>query len=255
MESLQSSLKISEDFITKEEGFISKVFRLSSHDRGELFNIVQYTLLCIIPVIISLKILKRVIPDEDDNKQSLEILFESILQIIVIFVLFFFIHRIAVFFPTYSKVPYPEVSFFAIVLPTLFLLFTMQTKLGAKLNILYERLMAMIGFKEDKKTNQSEKNHSPQAPRHPQAPVVTNPSHLPTNTMGMNQNYAPPPDMSSHPYGGGNMQSAPEPEMNMMQANNPVSMPSAGGVNNYNQFPNEPMAANDFSPIGGSAFY
>ena len=255
MESLQSSLKISEDFITKEEGFISKVFRLSSNDRGELFNIIQYTLLCIIPVIISLKILKRVIPDEDDNKQSLEILFESILQIIVVFVLFFFIHRIVIYIPTYSKVPYPEVSFFAIVLPTLFLLFTMQTKLGAKLNILYERIMNMIGFKHDKKTNKSEQNYSPQAPRHPQGPVVTNPSHLPTNNMGMNQNYAPPASMSSHPYGGGNMQAPPEPEMNMMQANNPVSMPGAGGVNNYNQFPNEPMAANDFSPIGGSAFY
>lgn len=247
MESLQSSLKISEDFITKEEGFFSSVFGLSSRDKGELMNIVQYVVLCIVPVIISLKILKQVIPDEDDTKPSFEILFEALVQIIMVFVIFFFIHRIVVYFPTYSSVSYPEVSVFCVVLPTLFLLFTMQTKLGAKINILYDRLMHMLGFKNDAISNESEKNNNEKvSTQHNPQQMPSNPTHIPTT---QHVNYAPPSNMSSHPYGGGGVSSG------HIASNNPVNMPSSNTVNNYNQFPNEPMAANDFSPIGGSAFY
>ena len=251
MESIQSSLKLSEDFITKDEGFVSKVFFLKSSEKAELLNLFQYVIFCIVPIILSLKIMKRVIPEERDDKASIEILFECIVQIILVFVIFFFIHRLVVYFPTYSSTPYPDVQFISVVLPTLFILFTMQTKLGAKLNILYSRTLSMMGFSDDISTNKSEqaaaKKQEIALNQVPNKQRINNVAHLDS------RQYAPPASMSSHPYGG--METANPSAGMMQQPNQTVNMPNTQTANNYNQFPSEPMAANDFSPMGGSSFY
>lgn len=248
MESLQSSLKISEDFITREEGFFSKVFLLKSSEKADIMNLVQYALFCIVPIIISLKIMKKAIPEERDDKASIEILFECLLQIILVFVLFFFIHRLVIYVPTYSQTPYPNVSFVSIVLPTLFILFTMQTKLGAKLNILYNRFMSVLGFEDDIVSNKSEKDAATRKQeialnQVPNRQQVSNAIHLDTTQ------YAPPASMSTHPYGG----NAQQPSTGMSHV--PQMAQPSQMSNDMSQFQNEPMAANDFSPIGGSSLY
>ena len=50
-----------------------------------MLNIVQYTILAIIPMIVILKTIKNYIPDVDEEKESLMVLAEVVLQLIIMF--------------------------------------------------------------------------------------------------------------------------------------------------------------------------
>ena len=61
------------------------------------------------------------------------------------------------FVPTYSKVDYKEVNLLVPMIPFLFLLLTMQTKLGAKINILTERALTYTGMNKPPHLNKNNK--------------------------------------------------------------------------------------------------
>jgi hypothetical protein len=122
-------------------GFFYYVFNFDSDNKAVLFNMLQYLIIALIPVIVLLKLVKEYIPEDNDKKDNLELLFEIILQLGILFIAIFFIDKITRYFPTYSKVPYSKFNEISFIIPTLILIITMQTKLGAKINILYNRAM------------------------------------------------------------------------------------------------------------------
>lgn len=246
MESLKSTVSDLDTKIITRESVFSKIFILNEKDKYDLMNLVQYILLSIIPIIIVLKVLKNYVPDDDEDKGTIELLIEILIQIIFIFVSFVFVHRIICVVPTYSGRDYPDTSMFVIVLPLLFLLFTMHTKLGSKINMVYDRFMRMIGFKEKENVAEKPTARSKQIQKHEVNNNVMNPPN--------------PPAVMSHPYGGG----GPNFDSMYLDTKTPlVNANSPGGAapqNNMNQggpggsgMMMEPMAANDFSPVG--SFY
>ena len=146
MESIKSTLKATEESISDSPNFFTHVFMLNDKDKSELMNILQYVVIGIIPLILTLKLMKHFIPAEEPTKSSLELSVEVILQLLFIFVSFYFIHRMITFIPTYSTMNYPEFSFIYVILPTLLILFTMQTKLGSKINTLNDRIFKALGI-------------------------------------------------------------------------------------------------------------
>ncbi len=104
----------------------------------------QYTLLTIIPVLIILRGIKHFIPEDDEAKGSLEILFECTGQVIIIMLAIWFTNKIIQYIPTYSGENYSKFNEITFVIPFILILATMQTKLGAKFNILIDRLMMAI---------------------------------------------------------------------------------------------------------------
>lgn len=124
-------------------GFFYYVFNFDSDNKAVLFNMLQYLIFSLIPVIVLLKFVKEYIPEDNDKKDNLELLFEIILQLGILFIAIFFIDKITRYFPTYSKVPYSKFNEISFIIPTLILIITMQTKLGAKINILYSRVMEL----------------------------------------------------------------------------------------------------------------
>jgi hypothetical protein len=122
-------------------GFFYYVFNFDSDNKAILLNMLQYLIIALIPVIVLLKFVKEYIPEDNDKKDNLELLFEIILQLGILFIAIFFIDKITRYFPTYSKVPYSKFNEISFIIPTLILIITMQTKLGAKINILYSRVM------------------------------------------------------------------------------------------------------------------
>ena len=124
-------------------GFFYYVFNFDSDNKAVLFNMLQYLIIALIPVIVLLKLVKEYIPEDNDKKDNLELLFEIILQLGILFIAIFFIDKITRYFPTYSKVPYSKFNEVSFIIPTLILIITMQTKLGAKINIIYNRLMEL----------------------------------------------------------------------------------------------------------------
>jgi hypothetical protein len=141
--------EINEISMKQSKGFIKHVFNLDEETKNELVNIIQYGLLCIIPIVILNKTIKRLIPEADENKGSLEIGLEVIGQMVILFIGIYFIHRVVTYFPTYSGIDYKELNIFNIIIAFLVIVLSLQTKLGEKIEILASRGLEMLGYKEE----------------------------------------------------------------------------------------------------------
>ena len=141
----------------QKTSFISHVFNFDDNTKGELLNIAQYGTLSIIPVILLNKLVRRVIPEFDETKGSLEILLEIIGQIIVLFIGMFYIHRIITFIPTYSEKQYEPFILTSIILPFLIIVMSLHTKLGEKANVLFERVVIAINGEPEPQEEKEEK--------------------------------------------------------------------------------------------------
>ena len=89
-----------------KEGFVAHVFNFDEDSKIEMMNIVQYTLVGVIPVILLNKTMQKYVPEADDEKGSAELLAEISIQLIVMFIGILLTHRIITFVPTYSTVKY-----------------------------------------------------------------------------------------------------------------------------------------------------
>jgi hypothetical protein len=129
----------------ESSGFFSYVFNFDSENKHRIMNMLQYTLLTIIPVLLILRGIKHIIPEDDDSKGTIEILAESVGQVILIMLAIWLTNKIINFIPTYSGEEYPKFNEISFVIPFIIIMATMQTKLGAKFNILIDRFMQLIG--------------------------------------------------------------------------------------------------------------
>jgi len=125
--------------------FIDHVFRLDEQQQGVLLNIVQYTLIGFVPILVMLYLVRTYVPEPDDHKATLMILVEIIGQILFMFVFIYFIHRLITFVPTYSGYRYSEFNFTTTILGILMILLSIKTKLGEKVQIVVERTIELLG--------------------------------------------------------------------------------------------------------------
>ena len=123
--------------------FLSHVFDGSQEGNAEFMNIAQYSLMGIVPIVALNKLVQNYIPDIDFDKSTLELSVEIALQVMIMFVGIIIIHRGVTYFPTYSGFKYEDVSLTSVVLAFLVLMLSVQTKLGMKVNILYERVLEL----------------------------------------------------------------------------------------------------------------
>jgi hypothetical protein len=133
----------------RSDSFVSYLTTISPVEKNEILNVFQYILLALIPLVLFLKFMKEYIPSENPTKSSIEITTEVVIQLFLIFVVFWFIHKVIMYIPTYSKAPYEKLNLIQLVLPVLFLLFCMKSSISEKMSILLERLLIMIGIKSE----------------------------------------------------------------------------------------------------------
>lgn len=141
-----------------KEGFVSHVFNFNEESKMEMMNIVQYTLVGVLPIILLNKTMQKYVPEADDDKGSTELLAEVAVQLIVMFVGLLLTHRMVTFVPTYSTVKYEKVSIIQIVLAVLMITLSLQTKLGEKVGILFDRITEMIMGKSREGMTDKENN-------------------------------------------------------------------------------------------------
>ena len=209
---------------------MNHVFRFDQETKFDLLNISQYSLLATIPIVLLNKLMKNYIPEADETKGSIEILFEIIGQLIILFIGLFYVHRIVTFIPTYSGEDYQPITLLNIVLIALTILLSIQTKLGEKCNILVERFVNIWeGHTTMKETNANNKN----TVRVTQ-PIVQPPNNTVTmNSIPPSSNYI---DNTGYSTGaippGTAMQNPPllnpgAPDFNAMYQQNPTPMVGA----------------------------
>lgn len=123
--------------------FFNHVFSTTDEGKGELLNVAQYAIMGTIPVIILNKLVQQFVPEADHEKSSLELTIEIVIQLIIMFCGIVLIHRAITYFPTYSGFHYDNLNITNVILAFLVIVLSIQTKLGLKANILYDRILEL----------------------------------------------------------------------------------------------------------------
>ena len=227
------------------KGFLKHVFNFDDDSKYDILNIIQYAMIALIPVIILNKSMSNYVPEADDKKSSMELSAEIIIQIIVMFIGLLVIHRVITFVPTYSGVKYPDFNIVFIILAVLMITLSLQTKLGEKVSILFDRLMDLWnGTDSSKKKGKSGnvKVTQPIAGQQMGGSITGQvmPQSQPTYTDGTSINSLPTSSTSS-------TQQLPNYDNMYKQQNTPlVNAATPGGMEGFQ----EPMAANEL--VGGA---
>ncbi len=254
MENINDNLL--KDGPTEKEGFFGFVFKFDKDVQNELLNISQYVLLSVIPIIIVLRLIRNFVPEDDPEKSNLEIVFEIVGQLLFIFGAIYLIHRIIIYIPTYSKMPYGEMNIFNIILVFLFILFTMQTKLGAKTNILVDRFNDLLDGTTTVKSSKTKVKVSQPLAKNNQMPNNPNRQQGPIHQPSQADNYQMNPVGPGMPNQA--MQQAlniePSPDFNQMYVNSANPLPDAQVPGMVGSGFYEPEAANSSGGAFGSPF-
>lgn len=125
---------------TNKKTFFTHVFSTTEEGKAEILNVVQYATLGVIPIVVLNKLIQRFIPEADPEKSSVEILIEIFIQLIIMFCGVILIHRVITYVPTYSGFVYENLSLTNVILAFLIIVLSIQTKLGIKVNILFDRI-------------------------------------------------------------------------------------------------------------------
>jgi hypothetical protein len=112
------------------QGFFTYVFKLSKFKQEDLMNIVQYTLLSIVPVVLFIYFTKKYFPSLEESDSSLYIFTVTVIELIFMIIGIFFIDRIINYIPTYSGKYYETINLTTIVV--IFVLFMLITETGFK---------------------------------------------------------------------------------------------------------------------------
>lgn len=112
------------------QGFFTYVFKLSKFKQEDLMNIVQYTLLSIVPVVLFIYFTKKYFPSLEETDSSLYIFTVTVIELIFMIIGIFFIDRIINYIPTYSGKYYETINLTTIVV--IFVLFMLITETGFK---------------------------------------------------------------------------------------------------------------------------
>jgi len=123
--------------------FFSHVFSMTEESNAEILNVIQYSSMGVVPIVVLNKLIHRFVPEADPEKSSLEILIEVFLQLTVMFCGIILIHRMINYIPTYSGFKYENLNLTNVVLAFLIIVLSIQTKLGIKVNILVDRLVEL----------------------------------------------------------------------------------------------------------------
>jgi hypothetical protein len=229
-----------------KKSFFKYVFNFDNDSKSEILNLVQYALLAIVPVLLLNKGIAKYIPEGDDNKSSLEIFAEIIVQVIVIFLGLLLINRIITFVPTYSEVKYPDIHVISIVLSALMIMLSLQTKIGEKANILIERVVDM--WEGTPAPTTKTKNGKKATVR-----VATNQI---TNNLALSKSYSDGTDINSLPssdmaqHASSNVLAPQQlPNYNNMHQKDTTQLVGASTPGDHSEGFSEPMAAN--SVLGG----
>lgn len=237
--------------ISSKMGFFKHVFNFDDDSKSEMLNIMQYSLLAIIPIVILNKISQKYVPEADEDKGTLEISVEVILQIMFVFLGILMVNRIITYIPTYSGDKYPEFNVVYIILAFLTITLSLQTKLGEKVSILFDRVVELWNGPSDVVNNK--KKPTKQGTVRVSQPISnqsqSQQNMQPSMTAQMEQSLYATPITQLPTTTTTNQQS---PDYNNMYRNDTTSMPGAAtpGLESFSG--GGIMAANEV--MGGGAF-
>ena len=232
-----------------KKNFFTHVFSMDDASKSDLLNVLQYALLAIIPVVVLNKSMQKFVPEVDEQKGSLEILAEIVIQVIAMFIGLIIIHRMITFVPTYSTVKYPEYSVLFIVLAVLMITMSLQTKLGEKVSVIVDRIGDLWNGTSSNTKNAKGKNGKNANVK------VSQPISGNTNQSAMSQSiYSDGTSINNLPMNtvsSQNVGTQQLPDYNNMYRQDTTPLVGAATPGGVQEGFMEPMAASEFGSYGG----
>jgi hypothetical protein len=144
--------------VNEKKSFVNHIFDGTPEGNAEYMNAIQYALIGIVPIVGLNKLVQKFIPDVDLDKSALEILVEIMLQIVMMFAGIILVHRAITYFPTYSGFKYENFILTNVILAFLVLILSIQTKVGMKVNIMYDRVLELYNGPQEPMEQQENNN-------------------------------------------------------------------------------------------------
>jgi len=238
---------------SESKNFFSHVFNFDNESKIEILNIIQYAIVAIVPIVAINKTMQRFIPAADDEKSSVEIIAEIVVQVICMFLGLLVVHRINTFIPTYSGSAYPEYNILFSILSMLMVTLSLQTKLGEKSTIITDRIADFYhGTSSDDDSRRAAGAGSKNANVRVTQPISNNGTGV--GVGGAGQQYSDGTSISSLPQSQQPIQQS-QTNYDNMYRNDPSPMvgaatPGMGSVGGSPQM-QEPVAASDMGGFGG----
>ena len=139
---------------TTNQGFFSYVFKLSKFQQAELLNFLQYSILCIIPILLILFYVKKYSFKATYRNSSLYMLSITLFSIILILIGIFYSDRIINYIPTLSGVYYNVINLTNISVILIMSLILIRLGYMERMSILlyrfdnlYNHILSLIGIK------------------------------------------------------------------------------------------------------------
>lgn len=250
-------MDIAGEIPAKKKGFFEYVFNFDSDTKTHLLNIVQYIALIVLPLGSLDYLMKKIFPDADEEKGSIELLGEILGQTILTIVFIVFIHRIITFIPTYSGVAIGNLNMWTLIVSFILAMFAVENQVSKKATILLTRLEnGYFKSTPGKKGTTAQKNGATQKSSvvRVSQPISNMPQAVPTH-QASRADYMHTHQQMASPTLTQQVQSSQQP---VQEGQSPASQDMYGGPSNpmvNAQMPGgllEPMAAN--AALGGGAF-
>tara|TARA_B000000557_G_C20797915_1_gene454140 strand:- start:863 stop:1588 length:726 start_codon:yes stop_codon:yes gene_type:complete len=237
-----------EQIDVKEIGFINHVFKYDNDTKNTLMNLLQYTIIALIPITLINNTIDSLNPNVDETKGNLELLAEIILHYGILLISIILIHRVIVYIPTYSGRAYPDLNIFNFIILFLITTYHSKNKTSDKIKVLVNRLNDIWNGKE-KVDNDNTKKPAVKVSQ----PIsgLRQPTHQNSRSdLLMSQKQINNPTLSI-----GSTEQIPNNNINnigggVATSDNIYNNGGFGGLQDAN-LPVEPMAANSFSGFTG----
>lgn len=222
--------------------FFQHMTRFDEATKSSMMNLIQFSLLCIIPIIAFKKFVTPLFPEVEETKGSLEISVEVLLQVCTMLVGLFFIQRLVTYVEPYSGKNYPEMNLICVSLVLLFIIMSFETQIADKIDILVERLHELWNGDSGKEEKHDEKERV----RVKQPIAVTQPTPTHQNSRA---DYLTTHNMMSEPQQQvqNNMSTSIDslPTYGASQGGAAPSVPQMQQQPSFDQMYAEPLAANE----------
>ena len=125
-----ASMKPVTETIKESKSFYKHMTTFDNKMKVEVFNLFQYSLMMIIPILILNKSIHELFSTDIENKSAAELFLEVFAELFVLLSGIYIIHRVITYIPTYSEEPYSPINFITFSSLFIFILFSFQTNIN-----------------------------------------------------------------------------------------------------------------------------
>jgi hypothetical protein len=176
-------------------GFFNHMFNLKKGEKAEIYNVLQYSALALLPLILLIRINQNLWPKAKPDKGSIELLAEMMGEIMLTSLIVFVVFRVIDYMPTFSGEPLKCINLLTIITVVIIGLpwYDKDSNIANKAKELHKRinsnlpgfLSANLDDQSDKKSIKTDKKGSAHQPSRADQPI------LPPPRMGSRQDPSP----------------------------------------------------------------